>query len=380
MKAGHYWTEEAIYHEGDRFFSDLAHALAAARASVDLETYIFDRDELGQQVLHELAAASRRGVRVRLLLDGFGCANWTYQDQEELEHAKIDVKFYHPLPWQNSNYSFWRFLTPRRTMLGLSKLNRRNHRKTCVIDGELAFLGGMNVSARHLTRSAGAQAWRDTSVRVRGEALHQLTRAFDHAWIHARSASLRGVNDPRFLIRSKLLRLNLNRKMRAALYEDLIHHMLHARKRIWITNPYFIPERALIRALRFAGWAGIDVRVLVPKRGDVWGLKWAIKAFYYILLTAKVRIYEYSPSVLHAKVMMIDDWAMVGSSNLNHRSLLHDLEVDVILVRPESLRSLEAQFLRDLSQSVEIDAHSWSQRPWIARALERLALLFRRWL
>lgn len=380
MKAGAHWIEETIYHDGDRFFSELAQALSSARRTIDLETYIFDRDELGRQVLDALAAAVRRGVRVRLLLDGFGCAHWSTLDAEELERAGIETRFYHPLPWQNANYSIFRFMTPRRTMLGISKLNRRNHRKTCVIDGDLAFLGGMNVSARHLTRTAGSEAWRDTSVKVRGEALHQLTRAFEHAWTHTKSAALRGIGDAKFPIRSKLLRLNLNRKMRRALYQDLIHHMLHAQKRIWITNPYFIPERAVIRALRFAGWAGIDVRVLLPKRNDIWGLKWAIKAFYYILLTARVRIYEYTPSILHAKVMIIDDWAMVGSSNLNHRSLLHDLEVDVILVRQESMRSLEQQFTRDLSQSIEIDAQSWRKRPWTGRLLERIALVFKRWL
>lgn len=136
----------------------------------------------------------------------------------------------------------------------------------------------------------------------------------------------------------------------------------------------------MVRALRFAAWAGRDVRLLIPRRNDVWGLKWAIRAFYFILLSARVRIYEYSPSILHAKTLLIDDWAIVGSSNLNHRSLFYDLEVNVILTRPESLMSLETQFLRDASVSREIDSRAWANRSWTGRFLERLAMTVRHWI
>lgn len=377
MKA---WKAETVYHDGDRFFLDLCQALSLARTGIDLETYIFDRDSLGKRVLKHLSDAARRGVRVRLLMDGFGCSRWSYLDLKELEDAGVEARFYHPLPWQNPYYRFWRFLTLRRTLLGIWKLNRRNHRKTCLIDADVAFLGGMNISDRHLARKSGDRAWRDTSVQVRGISLSRLARVFDHAWTHARSAAFKGRDFQKFTARPGLLRLNLTRKQRGAGYEDLIHRILSAKKRIWITNPYFVPDLALIRALRFAAWAGMDVRVLLPKRNDVWGLQWVIKAFYFILLTAKVRIYEYVPSVLHAKILLVDNWATVGSSNLNHRSLLHDLEVDVVLGLKESIRSLEEQFLRDLSHSKEIDARSWGRRSWAARLLERLALLFRRWM
>jgi cardiolipin synthase len=272
------------------------------------------------------------------------------------------------LPWQKRQ--LWSDYTPRRIFLGLWKLNRRNHRKSCVIDGKTGFLGGMNITARQLV-------WRDTSVKLEGEGLSRLSAAFEHAWNQRRSPLL-GARPG--AVSSGAVRLNVTRKQRKAAFKDLVRRVLHAKRRIWITNPYFIPDLSLIRALRFAAWAGIDVRLLFPSRSDVWGIQWAIRSFYFILLSAKVRIFEYTPSVLHAKIAMIDDWVLVGSSNLNHRSLLHDLEVDAVLSSRESLLSLEEQFRSDLSTSLEVDARSWSRRGWVQKVMEKLALVFKRWL
>lgn len=349
------WTEELVYHDGARFFSDLCQAIDSARRSIEMESYIFDRDALGMRVLNHLAAAARRGVQVRLLLDGFGCSGWTYSDLNEVRSQGVDARMYHPLPWQNYPGRVWRYLTPQRLFRGLGKLNRRNHRKTCVIDGGLAFAGGMNVSARHLE-------WRDTSVRVRGEGSLELTRAFELAW-----KNIHGQRD-------------LLRKERKRAYHRLLERILGAERRVWITNPYFVPDLLLIRGLRYVAWTGRDVRVLLPRRSDVWGIQWAIQAFYWILLSSKVRIFEYEPAILHAKILLIDDWASVGSTNLNQRSLVHDLEADIVLSQPGSVQSVEQRFLSDLARSREIEASHWERRPIRRRFFESLALVFRRWM
>ena len=350
------WDEEAVFHEGDRFFDQLGRTMSQARQSIDLETYIFDRDRLGREVLGWLEDAARRGVRVRLLLDGFGCSTWNHADTEKLRESGIDTHFFHPLPWQCR--SIWR--------IGLGKLNRRNHRKTCVIDGETAFLGGMNVSGRHSTKQAGAAAWRDTSVMVQGRDVRILSQAFEHSWSRARQFS-RALG---------AVRINVTRRQRRAANADLTQRVLRARHRVWVTNPYFLPDFSLIRALRFAAWAGTDVRLLFPRKNDVWGMRRLSQAFYFVLLSARVRIFEYQPSVLHAKIVLIDDWVKVGSSNLNGRSLLRDLEADVVLSKAESVRSIENRFLDDLGHSKEVDATRWIRRPWF----EKLMRLFRRWL
>ncbi len=374
------WQEEVVFHEGDLYFADLIKSLEGAKKSIELETYIFDHDALGALVLKALCDAARRGVRVRLLLDGVGSSNWSFADTAKLRESGANVRFFHPLPWQNPEFNFFESLRIRRLLLGIFKLNRRNHRKSCLIDQEVAYIGGMNISARHMARYSSKKAVRDTSVRVRGETLDQLLRAYNFTFNHPTTATFKFRRQREYSIRSTLLRFNITRKQRVNSHQDLLQRIFSAQKRIWITNPYFVPDLALIRALRFAAWAGKDVRLLLPLRTDIPGFKLAVNAFYLTLLTAKVQIFEYQPSFLHAKTMLIDDWATVGSSNLNHRSLYYDLEIDAVLNHPESVQSLEKQFVLDLTHSKQIDINAWSNRFWVTRLLERVALLFRRWL
>lgn len=369
----HAWIDETVYVDGDQFFDALFREIDRAEDYVHLETYIFDRDELGTEVLDRLKAAARRGVSVRLLLDGFGSSEWTSEHAELLRDSGVRTKFYHPLPWQ---------IVPRipmdmglgRIFRSISKLNRRNHRKCCVVDGRVAFVGGMNVSARHINRKSGEKAWRDTSVRVTGSQVRLLNRAFENAWANTNRIGQAHPNP------DSSVRLNRTRRERRSNYQDLIQRIVSAQNRVWITNPYFIPEVGLIRALRTASRNGIDVRLLLPGRNDVWGLKSVIRTFYLSLLITQVRIFEYAPTVLHAKTLLIDETAFVGSSNLNHRSLLHDLEVDVVLSRKETIQKLEHQFLVDLSSAEEIERRRWIGRSIFERILGRILLLFRNWI
>jgi cardiolipin synthase len=191
------WQEEEIYHDGDHFFSDLCHAIDSAQKTIQLETYIFDHDSLGRRILNHLNRATRKGVKVSLLLDGFGCSHWSYLDLVAAGRKGLEARFYHPLPWQSPSHYFWRFLSWRRLLLGLWKLNRRNHRKSCLIDGEIAFLGGMNISERHLKSESGNEAWRDTSLRIKGHLITELEQAFNYAWTYSRRASFRWKKDQR---------------------------------------------------------------------------------------------------------------------------------------------------------------------------------------
>ena len=374
------WEHEKVYSDGDQFFSDLSHAMVHARQSIDLETYIFLKDPLGLQVLEQLKAATSRGVRVRLLLDGVGCSSWTAQDILDLKKDGIELRYYHPLPWQLTKFSFWKMMKPNRIFLGFSKLNRRNHRKTCIVDHRTAFVGGMNVSAVHRASYSGREAWRDSSIRIEGPSVHHLSQAFELAWNHPMSATLSSRERKLLPVREDLLRLNVTSKQRWLAYRDLVGRVLRAKSRVWITNPYFVPDRTLVRALRLVALSGTDVRILVPHKSDVFAMEWAVKAFYLVLLSSGVRIFEYIPAVLHAKTVIIDDWATIGSSNLNHRSLFHDLEVDVVLTQKRSLAQVEQQFIEDLSKSREIQHHQWKLRPHTQKLLERMALMFRKWL
>jgi cardiolipin synthase len=136
----------------------------------------------------------------------------------------------------------------------------------------------------------------------------------------------------------------------------------------------------MIRALRLASWSGVDVLILLPNKNDIFFMKWVNRAFYKILLKAGVRVFEYLPSILHSKVVLIDDWVILGSSNRNHRSLIHDLEVDLVLTHASSLLSIISQFRKDLRHSEEITLKKWSARYWIHNRYEKILLSLRNWL
>ncbi len=365
------WEKEEVFHSGDLFFRALLLSIQGAKKSVDFETYILERGLLADRVFLALEAAAGRGVRVRLLLDGAGCSQWNFSQIEDLRTRGIEVKIYHPLPWQVSGWRFLQSFGFRRLLKILGRLNRRNHRKAVVIDEATAFVGGMNVTDKHLSEFYGKDAWRDTSVMVRGDGVSRLVLDFDHLWSRRRAKPRPESHGP--------VRLNSGRRARRRLYFDLVQRVFRAERRVWITTPYFVPEPSLARALRFAAWNGVDVRILVPRKNDVWLVKWIARAFYWILMRYGAKVYEYLPSVLHAKILLIDDWGMVGSSNMNHRSILHDLEVDLELAEAESLRSLENQFRLDLLSAHPIEPSVWRKRSWLGRLFERLVVRLKHW-
>lgn len=382
-----HWDQEAVYHSGDPFFDGLLEELDRASHSIEVETYIFQEDVLGLALVEKLIAAAKRGVTVRLMVDGIGSPAFTPRRAAELTHQGVATRIYHPLPWNFPNWKIGQMARVTRFFTYLQKLNRRDHRKMFLIDGKTAWIGSMNVSRLHLYRYTGDEAWRDTSARVQGGAVSELVRAFDRTWlraagVRAQPRTLKAViaamrNRPTF--RAGLIRLNSSRSARRHLYKDLVRRMNASKKRIWITNAYFAPDTLLLRALRMAAWTGADVRVLVPKKSDVFFMPWVTEAFYNRLLVSGARVFEYLPSFLHAKTLIIDDWAIVGSSNLNHRSLLHDLEVDVVLKKEDSRRSLEEQFLKDLQHSREILIDDWRALPLRRRIAGRIFLFFKYW-
>jgi cardiolipin synthase len=154
--------------------------------------------------------------------------------------------------------------------------------------------------------------------------------------------------------------------------------ILGAERRIWIANAYFVPDGSLVRALRVAAEAGVDVRVVVPAVSDIFFMPWVTSAFHVGLLRAGVKIFEYTGGMMHAKTMLIDDWGLVGSSNLNHRSLLHDLEADVVVDSSGACSSLEGQFKSDCENARQVTLDTWTERPWLERTIGRM-LLWMRW-
>jgi cardiolipin synthase len=372
------WESVHLYHSGDEFFRAFEQAIAEAESCIQVETYIFAFDRLGQQVLDWLGAAVQRGVNVRLIVDGIGSSSWLYLVRQRTQQLGIQLKVFHELPWNRWS----RGRRPSRTRLSLSRtlqrINNRNHRKVCIIDSRRALLGSMNIIECHCASLVGARAWRDTGVQVVGSQVSVLEASFNELWSRGQRALSAGRRLRKALSSGPLVRLNLRRAQRKENYLDLLIRILGAERRIWIQNAYFVPDGSLVRALRTAAEGGVDVRIVVPAVSDVFFIPWVTSAFHAGLLRAGVRIFEYTQGMMHAKTMLIDDWGLVGSSNLNHRSLFHDLEADVVLGSVDAGHSLEEQFQQDCLRSREVTLHTWRERSWIERMLGRM-LLWMRW-
>lgn len=373
------WERCEVLNDGDLFFKALEAAIDAATVSVDVEFYIFATDRTGEWFFEVLARAARRGVVVRLLVDGIGSTSFARHYRERARGAGILVRVFHEPPWDK-----WRWWQRRRGVgekrstwrRMVRRLNHRNHRKVCIVDGRTAFVGSFNVTKYHLASEMGVAAWRDSGVIIEGPEVRVLINTFEDIWIGRFQRLKRKIRRKR-LQTSPLVRLNVTGKQRRENYLDLLVRLLRARQRIWITNAYFVPDGSLLRALAVVAREGIDVRILVPGFSDVVFIPWITAAFHFGLLTAGVKIFEYRGSVLHAKTMVIDDWGLIGSSNLNHRSLLHDLEADIVVTDERSLKAMGDQFVIDLGRSVEVTLENWRQRPFIERFLGRVLLWFR---
>jgi len=387
------WVEEKLYFEGDTFYSDLLSELEKAQISVYFETFIFKQDHLGGRLIETLKKISQRGVNVQLLVDGVGTAYWDAEVATTLEKIGVSFKVYAPPPWKIFGFLKRMNLNAIREKIltMFFRLNHRDHRKICIIDERVAWIGSMNVVDYHLAEFFGKKAWRDTGIRVVGPRVKELIDSFHRAWssqrekIKNRDTIVLGKKwtkeiKKKFSVKNRILRLNDQFIFRELLHRDLIKRMKKAQHRLWMTTPYFVPTARMIRIFKKKSREGVDVRLLLPHHNDVFFMAWVAQSFYKSLLEGGVKIFEYLPSVLHAKTLICDHWAMVGSSNMNHRSLFHDLEVDIVVTHPENRSKMEEQFLNDCLNSLAITNEGVQKFPLWKRALGQFFLIFKYWL
>lgn len=374
-------TGETIFASGNEYFATMLNDIANATSTIELESYIFRSDHLGTKISAALMAASERGVKVRIVVDGAGSPSWGGMFARRLEKAGVITKVYHPYPW-----GFWqwsrsvvRWPLIARIIYLFFKANKRNHRKVCMIDNQIVYVGSLNISKSHLSSNMHGDNWHDIGLRLTHVDTQPLNEAFELLWEH-KDLQERIRDIFKHVNKNPVFRLNNSRHRRRILYKNLLKRIARCRKRIWITNSYFVPDNFLLKKLRDAAETGVDVRILLPRKSDVFIMPWASTAFYRSLLKAGVRIYEYLPSILHAKALILDDWFVVGSSNLNHRSLFHDLEVDVNIHEEKSQRFLQRHFLQDLEQSDEIKLKNWAPRPKYQRFFGRIFLYAKYWI
>lgn len=376
------WEEEEFFDNADSYLSSLFHELRHARVSIDLEVYIFEKSETANDLIQILKEAVARGVLVRFLVDGVGSLGFL----EEFGSAVtgIETKIYHPMPWSGWVVKKSKVLGSNKIKIFanlFSKINSRNHRKVCVVDRRTAFLASSNISDVHFQKTQGQKAWHDFGVRVKGQCVELLTFGFELAWSNTLIENyninkLRASKKLRRFHRYFLLNYNIAVRLRAG--RRALKRFRNAQKRIWVVTPYFIPTRKILRLLVEKASEGVDVRFLFPKHSDVPIEKWVMKTYYNFMIENGMQIFEYSPSILHAKAMIVDDWFVLGSMNLNSRSLFHDLEANYILQSQEQMTKLTRAIENDFQVSERVHVASFTS--WYERWLGQILLILKYWL
>jgi cardiolipin synthase len=359
-----------LLRNGAETFPAWLSAIEQARERISLEMYIFSDDEIGRKFAAALIRAAHRGVQVRVLYDFVGCRETPASFFHLMRQGGVHTIAYH-------KYRFWR---PR-----WWSLIRRNHRKTLVCDGRVAFTGGLNISREWLARSEGGAGWHDTAVRVEGPAVPIIEATFLRTW--NRRARKRARLDPATLRRPPVTgeaRLvvvaNSELRDRFVIRRAALNAIRESGRRIYLANPYFVPDRGIMRALQAAARRGVDVRVLLPLHSDARLLDLAARATFGPLLAAGVRIWR-SRAVIHTKALAVDEaFVSIGSYNLDHRSLAYNLELVVNALDAPYNREVVAMLEADMVESAEVTRETFERRSLLERILERLAHSLRHWL
>ena len=358
-----------VLRNGDEIFPAMLEAIRGARRTVDLMTYVYWKGVPARQFAEALSERASAGVRVRVLIDAVGGLNIEDGLVESMERAGVDVRWFRQ-PWLKSPF----------------KQNHRCHRKVCIVDEHIGFTGGVGIAEEWRGDARNPGEWRDTHIRVEGPAVDGLAAAFAQNWAEA-GDTLYDERD-RFPEQPQPGRavVQVVRGSATIGWDDIqtVWYVLmrSARRRIQLQTAYFSPDSTLIDALCAAVARGAAVDVMVPgPHADKRVTQLATEATYAQLVSCGVRVWNYQPTMLHTKVLIIDDTvALVGSSNLNRRSLDHDEEVAMVVLDQPTVGTLQRHFEEDLKQSRQIDLSRWERRSLAQRALETAVRPIRRWL
>ena len=359
-------NEVSIFTDGYEFVSTLLYNIGQAQDHIHLDTYIIEDDPLGNLVADALIDKARQGVEVRLHYDDVGC--WRVKDRffNRMKAAGIQV------------YAFMPVRFPAFT----GKVNYRNHRKLCVIDGKVGFIGGMNIALRYVKGTA-RQTWRDTHLCIRGGAVYAIQRAFLVDWYFV-SRTL--VTDRRYYPPvDKTIDNNCLTQIVTSspvspwpdIMQGYVRVLLQAHRYVYMESPYFLPTEPVLFAMRTAALSGVDVRLIVPRHGDAKLVEWASRSYLMEVIEAGVKVYLYEPGFNHSKILVSDDnLSSCGSTNIDFRSFENNFEANAFFFNEGMALRLKKVFLTDQAQSTLVDDVSYFiKRPFLQRLLESLVRL-----
>lgn len=345
-----------IFTDGDTLFEAMLMDIRSARQAIRFETYIFEETGVGERFLQAFRDKAEQGIRVVIRIDSAG-SMFSLSNQAVRRLKKSGVKF----TWSRR----WRWRDPL-------SFGHRNHRKLLIVDQEAAYLGGFNIHRASSRHHSGDLAWRDTHVRLPPPEVHKAVEAFVSYARRGRETPPDQANDYYVVATREHGRKDALRKLFA-------RHFLRARSRIWVTTPYFVPDRNTQKLLCKAASRGVDVRLLTSAKNDVPIAQWAARAAYTQLLAAGVRVFEYQPRLQHAKTVLVDeDWSTIGTANLDYRSLFVNDEINLASWYEPMNATLARVFLGDLTESAEVTDRPWSNRGLRARLAEFVGWMARR--
>jgi cardiolipin synthase len=351
-----------VLKNGVRIFPSMLAAIRNARRTINVEFYIYWDGEIGRMFAEALAERARAGVRVNVILDAVGSGPMSHDLIDFMHRNGIRMEWYHPLRWYT-----------------ISRVNHRTHRKLLVCDGEVGFCGGVGIADEWQGDADSRNHWRDTVVRLEGPAVAQMQFAFADNWIKSRGELLTGLEYFPHLSwhGTSLAQVVKSSPSEGSSAAKLLYivSIVSAKKAIYINSAYFVPDSDTIRALEGAVRRGVDVRVIVPgEYTDVPVVRQAGRLYYSHLLRRGIRIFEYQPTMMHAKTMVVDGiWTTIGSSNFDDRSFRLNDEVNVNIYDETIAAQMEQMFFEDLARSEEITRRTWIKRSWLDRIKERMA-------
>jgi len=379
-------NKATLLQDGAATYKAMFAAIRKARHHVNVETYIIEDDEVGREFTDLLIATRKRGVRVTMIYDSVGSIYTPKEFFDRLRDNGIPVVEFNPVNPLSADKDW--------------SLNNRDHRKLLIVDGRIAFLGGINFSSVYSGGSAPSgkkiarkkqengkfvPPWRDTHVQIEGPVVAEFQKLFMQTWEKQGGEVL---PDAAYFPKPEVQGKEIVRAVGSAsdesysqIYVTLVSAINSAESLVHITNAYFVPDEQLLDALTDAAKRGVDVRLLLPSHTDFWAVFHAGRRHYTELLKAGVKIYERQGPLLHSKTAAIDGvWSCIGSTNLDWRSFLHNNEIDAVILGEEFAAQMQAMFDKDLEKSRAINLKTWNKRPVSDRMKEWSAGWWEYWL
>ena len=354
-----------ILNNGNEIFSSIISELRKAKEHIHLECYIIEDDMIGNQIKNILIAKSLEGVKVRMIYDDVGSWKLSSRYLDQLRRAGVEVYPFMPVKFP--------FLA--------NKVNYRNHRKTIVIDGRTGFVGGVNIADRYIYGNKNIPFWRDTHLKIEGEAVNSLQAVFLIDWYFVTGEEL---NEDLYFRKSNIKSSNLVQIISsgpdsdwASIMQSFFSAITTASNYIYIAVPYFIPNESILTALKTVSLSGIDVRIILPARSDSYLAYYGTMSHAEELMEAGINVYLYKKGFIHSKLVMVDDiFSSVGTANMDIRSFDDNFEVNALIYDEKITNELKQYFFEDLKECEMLSYEEYKKRGFSRKFKESVARLF----